>query len=62
MDEFKKYLVENQEQFNADEPSSLIWEQSARALKTQSGENFAQVHDESISVKLDSHCESFFNA
>jgi hypothetical protein len=55
MDEFKKYLVENQEQFNADEPSPLIWDKVQQRVKTQSGENFAQVHDESISVKLDSH-------
>jgi hypothetical protein len=36
MDEFKKYLVENQEQFNADEPSSLFGSKVQEQLKTQS--------------------------
>lgn len=34
MDEFKKYLKENQEQFNADEPSPLIWDKVQERMKT----------------------------
>jgi hypothetical protein len=35
MDEFKKYLVENQEQFNADEPSPLIWDKVQQRVKLE---------------------------
>jgi hypothetical protein len=59
MDEFKKYLITNQEQLDTDEPSSLVWSKVQEQLKTQSGENFAQVHDESISVKLDTTAKVF---
>ncbi|HLD54006.1 MAG TPA: hypothetical protein VJA82_11930 [Sediminibacterium sp.] len=59
MDEFKKYLITNHEQLDTDEPSSLVWSKVQEQLKTQSGENFAQVHDESISVKLDATAKVF---
>lgn len=35
MDEFKKYLKENQEQFNADEPSPLIWDKLQQRMKLE---------------------------
>jgi hypothetical protein len=35
MDEFKKYLVENQKQFNTDEPSPLVWEKVHQRVKAQ---------------------------
>jgi hypothetical protein len=34
MDEFKKYLITNQEQLETDEPSSLVWGKVQQRLKT----------------------------
>jgi len=52
MDEFKKYLITNQEQLDTDEPSSLVWSKVQERLQAQSGENF-EVPNESKSAKLD---------
>ncbi|WP_439505098.1 hypothetical protein [Sediminibacterium sp.] len=35
MDEFKKYLIENQDQFNADEPSPLVWSKVQQSVKLE---------------------------
>ncbi|MDP1972592.1 MAG: hypothetical protein Q8J87_06430, partial [Sediminibacterium sp.] len=43
MDEFKKYLVENQEQFNADEPSPLIWDKVYQRVKLEKVDATAKV-------------------
>ena len=59
MDEFKKYLVENQEQFNADEPSPLVWDKVNQRVKAQSGQSFAPAHNESKYKKLDATAKVF---
>lgn len=41
MDEFKKYLVENQKQFNTDEPSPLVWDKVNQRVKAQTEKHFA---------------------
>ncbi len=43
MDEFKKYLVENQEQFNADEPSPLVWDKVNQRVKLEKPTAIAKV-------------------
>lgn len=53
MDEFKKYLINHQEQLETDEPSSLVWGKVQERMKTQSGQNFNSVGDESALVKMD---------
>jgi len=43
MDEFKKYLVENQEQFNADEPSPHVWDKVNQRVKLEKPTTTAKV-------------------
>lgn len=43
MDEFKKYLKENQDQFNADEPSPVIWEKVQQRMKLEKSTATAKV-------------------
>ncbi|MDP3394343.1 hypothetical protein [Sediminibacterium sp.] len=52
MDEFKKYLINHQEQLETDAPSSLVWGKVQERINTQSGQNFNPVGDESASVKI----------
>ncbi|MFY8025188.1 MAG: hypothetical protein ACOVNO_07560 [Sediminibacterium sp.] len=50
MDEFKKYLITNQEELETDEPSSLIWGKVQERMKTL---------DKSASQKIDSTAKVF---
>jgi len=59
MDEFKKYLKENQEQLNTDEPSPLIWDKVQQRVKAQSEHGFPKIIDESQSENLDSTTKVF---
>jgi hypothetical protein len=53
MDEFKKYLINHQEQLETDVPSSLVWGKAQERMNTQSGQNFTPIDNESASVKID---------
>jgi hypothetical protein len=50
MDEFKKYLITNQEELETDEPSSLVWGKVQERMKTL---------DKSASEKIDSTAKVF---
>jgi hypothetical protein len=50
MDEFKKYLITNQEELESDEPSSLVWGKVQERMKTL---------DKSASEKIDSTAKVF---
>jgi hypothetical protein len=50
MDEFKKYLITNQEELESDEPSSLVWGKVQEHMKTL---------DKSASEKIDSTAKVF---
>lgn len=53
MDEFKKYLINHQEQLETDEPNSLVWGKVQERMNIQSGQYFTPVGNESVSVKID---------
>ncbi|MDO8996450.1 MAG: hypothetical protein Q7U77_07465 [Sediminibacterium sp.] len=53
MDEFKKYLITNQEELETDEPSSLVWGKVQERMNTQSGQTFTPVGNEYASAKID---------
>jgi hypothetical protein len=50
MDEFKKYLITNQDQLETDEPSSLVWGKVQERMKTL---------DKSASAKIDGTAKVF---
>lgn len=54
MDEFKKYITDNLEHLNADEPSPLIWEKVQQRMKAKQGQHSTSVPDEMILEKFHS--------
>ncbi|OYZ00454.1 MAG: hypothetical protein B7Y37_10440 [Sphingobacteriia bacterium 28-36-52] len=59
MDEFKKYLINHQEQLETDAPSSLVWGKVQERMNTQSGQDFTPIGNEFASVKMDETAKVF---
>lgn len=54
MDEFKKYIIDNQDHLNADEPSPLVWEKVQQRMKDKQGQHSSSVPAETILKKFHS--------